>query len=91
MVHQQEVDPKFDNFAVEDDQGLGRGRSLLMPCVQGFVRSDFCCIPERYIRDSVDSLTDDNLWLLSHNIPVTDFSLFSRWHEGKQRKVDIAC
>ncbi|WOL08408.1 protein SRG1-like [Canna indica] len=79
------------NNTIDGKQGLKWGSSLPVPSVQDIVRTDPICVPERYIRNSVDRPTCAKTCSLLSEIPVIDFSLLSEGHDGEQRKLDLAC
>lgn len=85
--------PTGENGCVQEDEGLGWGKSLPVPSVQEIVRNDPQCVPERYIQQKKDRPLDSELYVpaASSEIPIISFSLLANGDEDELKKLDSAC
>ncbi|KAK9186586.1 hypothetical protein WN944_017974 [Citrus x changshan-huyou] len=85
--------PTGENGCVQEDEGLGWGKSLPVPSVQEIVRNDPQCVPERYIQQKKDRPLDSELYIpaASSEIPIISFSLLANGDEDELKKLDSAC
>ncbi|TXG49816.1 hypothetical protein EZV62_025691 [Acer yangbiense] len=83
------MDP--EEVAVQEDEGLGWGKSLPVHSVQEMVRKDSQSVPERYIQKHNNRPLDSEFSLDLCEIPIINFSLLANGDEEEQRKLDIAC
>ncbi|KAK0592597.1 hypothetical protein LWI29_022056 [Acer saccharum] len=82
---------EVDNGSVQEDEGLGWGKSLPVPSVQEMVRKDSQSVPERYIQEHNNRPLDSEFSPDLCEIPIINFSLLANGDEEEQRKLDIAC
>ncbi|MFQ6647047.1 hypothetical protein Gotur_019310 [Gossypium turneri] len=76
---------------VEKGEGLGWGKSLLVPSIQEILKNDSQSVPERYIQEPKDRpLISQNLFD-SLQVPVIDFSMLAQKDANEIRKLDLAC
>ncbi|KAF8397444.1 hypothetical protein HHK36_016361 [Tetracentron sinense] len=85
------MDLKVEDGGLQEDQGLGWGRSIPVQSVQEMVRRDWQSVPDKYIRDQVDRPKDSELCPISSEIPIIDFSLLASGHKDERRKLHLAC
>ncbi|KAL5733191.1 hypothetical protein ACOSQ2_032883 [Xanthoceras sorbifolium] len=85
------MDCEVDNGSVQEDEGLGWGKSLPVPRVQEMVRNDSESVPERYIQEHNRSPLDSEFSPYHFEIPIINFSALANGDEDEQRKLDIAC
>ncbi|KAJ0102249.1 hypothetical protein Patl1_06430 [Pistacia atlantica] len=86
------MEPKAENRYVQEEEGLGWGKSLPVPSVQEIVRNDSQIVPEKYIQERKDRPTlDSEFSPNSSEIPVINFSLLENGDEDELGKLDIAC
>ncbi|KAI4307605.1 hypothetical protein L6164_030777 [Bauhinia variegata] len=85
------MDVKTENRSMQDDNGLGWGKSLPVPSVQEMVKNESDTVPERYIRESKDRPVLDRQCQITSEIPAIDFSLLVNRDENEQKKLDFAC
>ncbi|KAK2637334.1 hypothetical protein Ddye_032126 [Dipteronia dyeriana] len=83
------MDP--EEVAVQEDEGLGWGKSLPVPSVQEMVRKDSQSVPERYIQDQNNRPLDSEFSPDLCEIPILNFSLLASGDGEEQRKLDLAC
>ncbi|OMP08403.1 Oxoglutarate/iron-dependent dioxygenase [Corchorus olitorius] len=85
------MDLKVENGSIEEDKGIGWGKSLPVQSVQEIVRNDPQSVPERYIQETKDRPLISNTLPSSLEIPIIDFSLLAKGDEDERRKLDLAC
>ncbi|KAJ0044941.1 hypothetical protein Pint_06347 [Pistacia integerrima] len=86
------MEPKAENRYVQEEEGLGWGKSLPVPSVQEIVRNDSQIVPEKYIQERKDRPTlDSEFSPNSSEIPVINFSLLANGDEDELGKLDFAC
>ncbi|XWS74938.1 hypothetical protein CRYUN_Cryun01aG0041400 [Craigia yunnanensis] len=85
------MDLKVENRCIQEDKGLGWGKSLPVQSVQEIVRNDSQSIPERYIQVHKDRPLVAEIFAASLEIPIIDFSLLAKGDEHERRKLDLAC
>lgn len=85
--------PTGENGCVQEDKGLGWGKSLPVPSVQEIVRNDPQCVPERFIQEKKDRPLDSELYIPadSSEIPIINFSLLANGDADELKKLDSAC
>ncbi|TYH51750.1 hypothetical protein ES332_D10G300000v1 [Gossypium tomentosum] len=82
---------KVVKASVEKGEGLGWGKSLLVPSIQEILKNDSQSVPERYIQEPKDRpLISQNLFD-SLQVPVIDFSMLAQKDANEIRKLDLAC
>ena len=88
------MDVKCESSSMENDGGLGWGKSLPVPSVQEMVKNDSHTVPHRYIRDHKDRpVLDDQLspTTNSSEIPILDISLLAKGDQHELNNLHFAC
>lgn len=84
--------PTFENGCVQEDEGLGWGKSLPVPSVQEIVRNDPLRVPEKYIQEQKDRPLDSEFYFPAlSEIPIINFSLLANGDEDELQRLDSAC
>ncbi|XP_021296096.1 protein SRG1-like [Herrania umbratica] len=84
------MDLKVENGCIQEDNGLGWGKSLPVKSVLEIVRNDSQSVPERYIQEHKDRPLVSETLPASPEIPIIDFSLLAKGDGDERRKLDLA-